>query len=324
MMNSPFLPSRRGALGLIGAALLCPRPGHAGALDGLSGTAFGTGWHIAGPARADLGAIRPGIEALFAGIDRQMSPWRADSALSQFNAGAAGWHAAEPEIVHVSQAALALAEASDGAFDPTVGPLVARWGFGPIHGGTPDWRGLTVQAGRIGKARADLTLDLCGIAKGRALDRAVALAGDAGFGDLLFDLGGELRALGHHPSGRDWQVAVQHPLAEGRAAAMLRLPAGRAVATSGLQDQSYVLGARTYGHIIDPSAQGPADDGLLSVTVVAGDAMLADGWATALFAAGPVRGPANARDLGIAALFLVRDGATFGQVRTGAIDDVLL
>jgi thiamine biosynthesis lipoprotein len=97
-----------------------------------------------------------------------------------------------------------------------------------------------------------------------------------------------------------------------------------AVATSGLRTQSYELVGNTYGHIIDPRTNAPANDHLLSVTVVGRDAMMADGWATALFAAGLSGGPALAQDNGISALFLVHEGAGVSTVKTGAIHWSLL
>lgn len=325
MIDRILSPTRRAFLGMSGAALLWPHDGHADAIERISGTAFGTTWSIVGRSGGGLARIRPDIEALFDGIDRQLSPWRADSALSRFNAGGAGRRAADDEMIRVTASALALAERTDGAFDPTVGPLVARWGFGPIEaGGAPDWRGLSVDAGGIAKARDDLTLDLCGIAKGRALDRAAGIASEAGFEDLLLDLGGELGAIGRHPSGRTWRVAVQHPTQDGVPPAALRLPAGMSVATSGSRSQSYALDGRAYGHIIDPAALAPADGALASVTVLAADAMTADGWATALFAAGDVAGPALAREHDISALFLVGNGDGLRRLATGAIEGALL
>jgi thiamine biosynthesis lipoprotein len=318
------LPSRRGFLGFLGAALACPALAGAAAPEILSGSAFGTTWRITGLAGSGLERLRPGLDALFAGIDADLSPWRPDSAISRFNASVAGGSAGA-ELIRVTEAALQLAMDSDGAFDPTVGPLVARWGFGPIEGGgAPDWRGLHVTTGRIGKARDDLTLDLCGIAKGRALDRATALARALGFDDLLLDLGGELRALGRHPTGRDWQVAVEHPVADQPAPAILHLPAGMAVATSGTGAQSYRLQNRVWGHIIDPVTASPVQGRLRSVTVLAAEAMAADGWATALFAAGDDDGPALARRRGISALFLYDDGSALRRIQTGGIGAVLL
>lgn len=318
------LSSRRGFLALAGAALACPALVRAAAPDILSGDAFGTTWRIVGATNAQLSGFRAGLERLFRSIDAEMSPWRPDSAASRFNTSATGW-IASPEMIHVTQAALRLAADSHGAFDPTVGPLVARWGFGPITGdGLPDWRGVQITPDRIVKASADLTLDLCGIAKGRALDRVCDLARDFGLDSLLVDLGGELGALGRHPSGREWQVAVENPLSGQSPAAVLHLPDGMSVATSGLSAQSYTVGTRLWGHIIDPASRSPANGRLRAVTVLAYDAMTADGWATALFAAGDDAGPALARDRDIAALFLFDDGSALRRVATGGIAEALV
>jgi len=317
-------PSRRHFLGLIGAALVWPGTGRAEALETISGNAFGTAWHLTGVYGSRLERLRTDLEALFAEIDREMSPWRPDSTVSLFNAGPAGWYPVGAETALVGRAALALAQDSDGAFDPTVGPLVAQWGFGPIEGSAgADWRGLSAGGRGISKAEGGQTLDLCGIAKGRALDRAADLVRARGKDDLLIDLGGELKALGRHPAGRDWHIAVVDPVWGRRAPAMLRLPAGRAVATSGLQMQSYTLGGRTYGHVIDPAAREPTSGQLRSVTVLADDAMTADGWATALFAAGDRAGPALARACGLDTLFLLANGTVLRQIRTGKIGDLL-
>ncbi|KUF11131.1 FAD:protein FMN transferase [Pseudoponticoccus marisrubri] len=322
MRDLPLSLSRRRALGLAGAAALCPKAALAEGLEHLSGRAFGTSWQIVAPRGAGLARLRPGITALFDAIDAEMSPWRADSTLSRFNAAPVGTHATGPGLRAVTEAALQIARASDGAFDPTVGPLVARWGFGPIPGaGAGDWRALHVAPGGLAKGEGAGTLDLCGIAKGHALDRAVELAAAAGVTSALFDLGGELKTLGHHPSGRDWRVAVDTPAGAARMA--LRLPPGRAVATSGQAAQGYVLNGVLYSHIIDPAAGQPARSALHGVTVTGPDAMVADGWATALFAAGADRGTALARSLGLAALFVPADPAR-APVATGAMKEVLL
>lgn len=324
-MTGTFEPNRRAALGMIGATLALPQPVLAGSIETLSGAAFGTHWRITGPNGSRVETLRPEIEALFSEIDLQLSPWRPDSAISQFNVGPAGTTTAVPALIEVTAAALNIARHSEGAFDPTVGPLVARWGFGPIrHGGAPDWRAVSAGPNCVVKARADLTLDLCGIAKGWALDKAVELARAMGLGDLLFELGGEFVALGQHPRGRDWRVGVQSPVPGHLALAALRLPAGMAVATSGTRTQSYVLNGRRYSHIIDPGTRTPVTGGLRSVTVVSRNAMSADGWATALLAAGGVAGPDLAVSEGIAALFLVEEGEAFRQVRTGQIPDLIL
>lgn len=324
-MTRPVLhPTRRRFLSLIGATALLPAQGRAATIDALDGSAFGTTWRIAAPVGSGLDRLRQDIGAMFAEIDRLMSPWRPDSTISRFNSQRAGDMPVAPALAEVTQAALDIAEKSRGAFDPTVGPLVAQWGFGPISGSPdPAWQALSAGTHHIAKTRDDTTLDLCGIAKGHALDRAIGHAAERGFTDLLMDLGGELRALGRHPSGRPWRVAVEHPLADVEPVGVIALADGLAVATSGLRSQSYVLGDRTYGHIIDPTRRAPARNSLVSVTVLAEDAMTADGWATALFAAGDAEGPKIARQLGIAALFLLRNGSDLHPVETGTMPEYL-
>lgn len=293
--------SRRSALGLIAGVPFIASMARAQEATGLSGRVFGTGWRLVTSDAADMRAVAEGIGTVFADVDRRFSPYRADSLISRFNAQGQGSDLRDAPLARVTRAALDIADQSGGAFDPTVGPLVARWGFGPIReGGAPDWRGIAAEGDRLGKAHADLTLDLCGIAKGWALDEAMRHLRQLGLRNVLFDLGGELAALGTHPSGRSWQVAVEGT----EPVRALRLTPDRAVATSGIAAQSYRLGAHSYGHIIDPRHAAPAQGRLRAVSVVAGNAMTADGWATALFAAGDRLGPEMAADLGLAALFL--------------------
>ena len=325
MQKSTFLPARRKVLGVLGAALILPRTAFGGELAATSGRAFGTTWKLVADGGADLAPIGPSIERLFAEIDRCFSPWRSESTITRFNRMPAGRPVRDTELAYVTEKALVIAKQSAGAFDPTVGPLVARWGFGPIHeGSAPDWRGLTTSNGTVSKTRDDLTLDLCGIAKGWALDRAAECVEAAGIDSFLFELGGEILARGEHPDGRDWHVAVDTPGMLTDSSPAIRLPSGSAVATSGLWMQSYQLTGRLYGHIIDTGTTEPVSDALRSVTVVADDAMSADGWATALCAAGEQAGPALARSLGIAALFLIEDGDALRYVKTGKMHEMLL
>ena len=186
------------ALGHAGAGLRLPRP-----LRLMEGRAFATEWSIAVPDSVDIERLRAPIDEMLAAIDRQMSPWRADSDVTRFNRASAGTMKMPAELVGVTSAALALAGTSGGEFDPTVGPLVSRWGFGPIKGDdATDWRDIGVEGDAVSKAHDGLTLDLCGIAKGYALDRMADIVRGAGHEDFLIDLGGELRAGGSiRPAG---------------------------------------------------------------------------------------------------------------------------
>ena len=323
-MGTTFLhPTRRRLLAMTGVALLAPTALRAAPpVRRMTGRAFGSDWSVALPAGRDGEVLRPMLESLLAGIDRQMSPWRAESEITRFNRGAGG-AAVSAETAHVAAAALDLARDSDGWFDPSVGPLVHRWGFGPIEGEAGGWVGLRVEGARLAKDRAGLTMDLCGIAKGRALDLMAGLLADAGQGDFLIDLGGELAGRGRHPSGRAWRVAIEDPRPGATDGAGVLELDGIAVATSGSRAQGYDLGGRRYSHVIDPRRAAPAEGALASVSVLSDRAMPADGWATALMAAGEA-GPDLARRNHIAALFLFRDGAGLRRVATGGFDRHML
>jgi len=325
-------PTRRQMIALAGAAL-CAGSARAQApalltgarpVETLEGNAFASHWRVTLPAGSMVESHRAGLEQLLVQVDRQMSPWRSDSEITHFNA-AHREAAVSPAVARVARAALDIARRSGGAFDPTVGPLVAQWGFGRISGsGAGHWQGLSAGDEVLAKDEPGLTMDLCGIAKGHALDLMAGHLLQAGYSDFLIDLGGELKSSGSHPAGRDWHVAIEDPrLTSDGAAAGLRLPSGLSVATSGLRAQSYGLGGHRYGHIIDPHTARPAEGDIASVSVFDRSAMRADGWATALVAAG-ANGPEIARSNDIAALFLVDTGEGLRAETTGGFDRLMM
>ncbi|MGV0877836.1 FAD:protein FMN transferase [Martelella sp. FLE1502] len=319
------------AAGAAGCALAAPGLLRAApAARHITGTAFASDWSVTLADTADASRLKPRFDRLLSGIDRMMSPWRADSEITGFNTGRREAARISAETAFTAEAALAVAAASDGWFDPTIGPLVARYGFGPIEGAAgpenedaPRWRALAVEGDRLVKRDPTLTMDLCGIAKGRALDLMALELREAGHEEFLIAISGELLSSGRHPEGRPWQVAVEDPRLEADGAfAVLGLD-NAAIATSGLRAQSYDLGDTRYSHIIDPYSARPVEGAIASVSVIAPDAMTADGWATALTAAG-AEGPALAKSRGIAALFLFHDGAGLRNETVNGFDRFLL
>jgi len=214
-------------------------------------------------------------------------------------------------------AALRIARLTSGAFDPTLGPAVARFGFGPIAGGRGDGPGGLVQVnGALRKRDPHLTFDPCGIAKGFALDQIARHLESRGQGDYLVEFGGETVARGRHLGGRPWQIGVQAP-GPGRLE-MQRIIAldGQAVASSGDYENGYDLGGRRYCHIIDPATDEPIANGVRAVSVIARRAMTADALATALMVMGPERGMDFANRQGLAALFVLRDDGGSREIMT--------
>ena len=261
-------------------------------------TAMGTRIRLSvrGPdaeARADAmaRAARDALEA----VEAETSAFRAGNAVARTAeaAGSGNWTATGPAFDEALGMALAVAEATDGAFNPLVAPLLERHGFPRRPAGSavpdgavpPEWLDWTAIERHPGACRlplAGMRLDFGGVAKGVGADRAVAAAGRAAEGDFLLDAGGTLAGRG------DWRVGLRDPRG-GPDAPPLRvftLSGGMACATSGHYERP--------GHLVDPRSGRPADGGgtVLQATAVAPTAAEADAWSTALFVLGPEAGRA--------------------------------
>ncbi|MFE3837307.1 FAD:protein FMN transferase [Pseudogemmobacter sonorensis] len=296
--------TRRGALfGLAAVAGLAPLRGVAGAPDvtRLAGRAFGTAWQVRARGLSDPQALAGRIGATLDRLDRSLSPFRPDSEVTRFNTVSAEMAVSE-DFARVACAALDHAAASGGAFDPTLGPLVNRWGFGPIKGGREgDWRRIALDGALI-RREGRVTFDPCGIAKGHAVDLVAALL-SARTDDWLVEIGGEIRVSG------DWRIGISDPLTGGIHARIR--PGSGAVATSGDQVNGFDLGrgaARRWSHAIDPLTGAPVEGRIASVSVLAESAMAADALATALWVMGEARAPAHAEAQGVGLLLLLREG----------------
>ncbi len=312
--------NRRQLLCLAGVVpLLGCGPSQAAQATTLGGRAFGSYWRLSCAGAVNADRLRASIEAIIASIDGAMSPYRVDSEIGRFNASAStAWFRVSRETQTVVGAALTMARRCDGSFDPTVGPLVGRYGFGPIGGSRAgDHRQLSVSPGAIRKDDPRLSLDLCGIAKGHALDRMAQALDGSRLEHYLLELGGEVFARGRHPSARPWQVAIEDPRPDATGLAHLVALHGQAIATSGNKVNGYDLGGKRYGHIIDPLASSCVGTSLLSVSVMAERAITADGLATGIMAMGPDKAAAFASGAGIDALLLMADGQRLKTVTTG-------
>lgn len=308
----------------------------------LGGETMGTTWSVRlNAARsADLHALHVGIQARLDCVVAQMSTWEPGSDISAFNRAAAGtWQTMPPEFSAVLACALRIAEASDGAFDPTIGSLVGLWGFGaeaaigevpsmPERDAARDtvgWRRIELRGDGEVLQPGGVRLDLSAIAKGFGADLVVAALREASISGALVEVGGELHGYGRKPDGTPWRVLVEagpeevdHSL-EPR---VLELD-GIAVATSGDRWHHYTRrdkhgDERRYTHTIDPRSGAPVEHAPVAVTVIARDAMHADAWATALTVLGETAGMALAEREGLAARYLSRDGE--GRLREAMTD----
>ncbi len=294
---------------------------------------MGTGWSVQiGDAAADEARVRALIEAELADVVAQMSHWEPDSDLSRFNTAVAGTRQPLPApLREVLSAALELARDSGGAFDPTVGPLVELWGFGPgrPRQNPPAHAEIEALRARIGWQRitfegdslvqpGELSLDLSAIAKGHAVDRIAEVLWAEGVRHLLVEVGGELRAHGQHPDGRPWRVGLEGPKTDTVATGIALRE--QAVATSGDYRQFFEQDGRRYSHMIDPRSGQPIAQAGIAVSVVHASCMQADGLATALAVLGPHEGYAWAIERGLAARFVYRQNETWVERSTPAFE----
>lgn len=298
------------------------------ALLDLHGLTMGTRWSVKLVAAAGaLPRLERGIQARLDEVVAQMSTWDPGSDISRYNRAHAGSVQELPaEFARVLDAALTLAADTDGAYDPSIGPLTEAWGFGP--GGTrmqaPDEQALARAHARIGwrrlgfdRAQRRLTqpggvyLDLSSIAKGYGVDRVADWLLAQGVKDCLVEVGGELRGHGRKPDGSSWRIAVESPGGgDGPAAAVIALDA-LAIATSGDYRRYFDQDGRRYSHTLDPRSGAPIDNTVASVTVLHWQCMYADALATALSVLGAHAGMAYANRRQLAALFVLREGDGF-------------
>jgi len=262
-------------------------------VQSFAGAAMGTSWSLY--AVSPVADAAAGVQAAFDRVVAQMSQWEPKSDLSRFNRAPAGdWHAIPPEFADVVAAALTIRDASGGAFDPGLGDLTERWGFGragPV-GAVPGDREPKDRAiendaagSRIRRSEG-AQIDLSGIAKGHGVDLAAEWLLGQGVRHFLLELGGELRGEGIRPDGQPWWVDVEMPPTSSVLPWRIALH-DLSVATSGNYRRGFNVDGRRYSHSFDPATGRPIVSGVSSVTVLHRDCMMADGWATALTVLGP-------------------------------------
>ncbi|MCH2115410.1 MAG: FAD:protein FMN transferase [Pirellulales bacterium] len=277
--------------------------------------------------------VQPLVEGLLAEIEGQMSTYDPESELSQFNRSeSTEWFTVSAGTAHCVAYALEIAEKTAGAFDPTVGPIVNLWGFGPhTRPREPPADETIVQAlDRIGhqyvavrahppalrKMRPTVNLDLSAIAKGFAVDQVSTLLKAQGFRAAMVEIGGEVRTSGTKQGSAPWRIAIQKPATgAGEFQEILDLTSA-AIATSGDYQNYYEYDGVRYSHTIDPQTGRPVQHQLAVVSVQADTCMESDALATALLVMGEQRGYDWCVRQDVAALFQTRQEDKIVSVAT--------
>lgn len=292
--------------------------------------ARGTEWVHRGPAQGTTYTIKyiapdsvpqAAIDAALEEVDIEMNAWRAESALSRFNA-----FTRTDTVFEVADEAGVWSllwdissdvhRESKGAFDVAMAPLMKLWGFRMQHRDvvTPamvdsvhafarfrtdvvDFNeiehasGLAV-GGHLSKGDPRAELDFNAVAQGFTVDGLAEVLMDHGVMDMMVELGGEVKCMGTNLQGQPWRIAIDRPQAEGRTLQAVLPLDNQSVCTSGNYRKVTVVNGQKLSHTLDPRTGAPVTHSLLSATIVTPSAAYADAYATVCMVLGPDRGAA--------------------------------
>lgn len=263
-----------------------------------NGFVFGTEYHITYQSKADL---HDSIRAALDRVNASLSPFNPSSVISRMNRNEEV--IADSMFTRVFTLARRISQATDGAFDITVAPLVNAWGFGFANKDSITAEGIDSLLRFVGYEKVELTpegrlvkqdprtiLDCSAIAKGYGCDEVARLLSREGIKNYLVEIGGEIVVSGVNPKKKPWGVGIKQPIddqlnANSELNTVLAIT-DVAMATSGNYRNFEVRNGKKYAHTIDPKTGYPVQHSILSSTVLARDCATADAYATAFMVMG--------------------------------------
>ena len=299
MTNRKVLFALLALVAIVGMLWLAPHRGEAGnaAYQHNEGTIFGTLYHAKYLCATDL---QKEIEAELEAVDASLSMFNPQSTISKINRGES--NEADGMLGEVLRLSFSINAATGGAFDPTVAPLVNAWGFGFKNGQLPDGKqvdsllalvglsGIHLEGNRLTKDNPLSILDFSAIAKGYGVDRAAEVLRGKGIKDFMVEIGGEVVTEGLNEKGEPWRIGINKPDDDSTSTNtelqdIIEL-SGKAIATSGNYRNYYIKDGRKIAHTINPKTGYPAQQDILSSTVMAPTCAEADAFATAFMVLG--------------------------------------
>ena len=260
------------------------------------GKIFGTSYRITYKSSTDLADE---IQQKLQEVNSSLSPFEPTSIISKINNNQEN----EPDsmFLYVFNMAQKVSQATNGAFDITVAPLVNTWGFGFKHGTNPDsttidslrnyvgYNKIAAENGKIKKQHPETTLNCSAIAKGYGCDVVASLLQSHDINDYMVEIGGEVALKGNNDKGTPWVIGVSRPSDDGNLTnelqTVLRLT-NCCMATSGNYRNFRFINGKKDSHTIDPHTGYPVEHTLLSATVIADECAYADALATAFMVMG--------------------------------------
>ena len=242
---------------------------------------------------------KPAVDSLLVEWNKSLSTYISDSEISQFNRNES-FIFNSPYFYPVLIKSKQVYEDTNGAFDPTVMPLVNAWGFGPEENEMPDssrikelkklvgFNKILFDSKEVKKSMPGISLDFSAIAKGYGVDVVGKLLESKGIENFLVDIGGEISVKGLNDRGTPWTTGLEDPsvdVFDRKIKAVIEVT-DKSIATSGNYRNFYVKDGKKYAHTISPYTGYPVEHSMLSATVIASDCMTADAYATAFMVLG--------------------------------------
>ena len=232
-------------------------------------------------------------------IEVLMDNYRKESEISILNRQ--GENRASPFTLEVIKKAVNFSKLTGGAFDITCKPLVDLWRRAGRETRLPlpqeireaislvSYKDIMLEGNLIKFKKEGMGIDLGGIAKGYAVDKAIEILKREGINRALVNAGGDLYALGRGPQGKKWRIGIQDPRHKGKIMRVIGVE-DRAVATSGDYERCFFINGKRHSHIVNPCTGMTVENVPMSVTIIAPDATTADALATGVFVLGPREG----------------------------------
>ena len=311
--------------------------GHRGSTVEISGKTMGTTYHIKVVSdEIDSGALKTAIDKRLLQLNQVFSTYIPDSELSLLNEGA-GDIPVSRELMKVLSLSREIYDLSDGAFDPTIGPLVNLWGFGPSgpRNGVPSDEEIGQAMARAGFSRlalndmsitkpGDLEIDLSAIAKGYAVDVVSDYLDSLGEHRYLVEIGGEVRANGRNDRHVPWVIGIEAPDMQVRRLQRTLPIQNMGMATSGDYRNFFEYEGRVYSHTLNPKRGWPVAHNLASVTVLHPRAGYADALATAFSVMGEAATMKLAEENKLLVLAIIRDQGSYKEVMSAELNRYLV
>ncbi|MCM1178773.1 MAG: FAD:protein FMN transferase [Clostridium sp.] len=292
--------------------------------DTFSGKAMGTAVKktFYSESTADNEAINDRVDACLKELENQISVRIMDSEVAKCNRNYAvgGSYQLSDNIMEYLKLELEIWEETDGAFSPCIRPLTGLWGIEDGDGIVPlpeviDKVKQSIDASNIELAKngiifqkEEMAIDFGAAGKGIACDEIVKELKETDIDGAVVSVGGSIAVYGSKGDSKDWHIGIRDPRkGEEDVMGVLECTGNTMISTSGDYEKYFEQDGKRYHHILDPSTGYPADNGLISVTIISDSGILSDALSTACFVMGLEDGMKYAKKKGVEAIFITKD-----------------